>query len=180
MPRLPEPDEAKLSLEQRQIYDGIKRVRGQVRGPFAVWLRNAELAEHTLALQDLFASRVQLERRLVQLMILVSARLATAQFAWFVHAPHALKLGISPDIVEAIRERRTPTFAREDERLVYDITTELNTTHSLCEANFNRGMAMFGEQRMVELVSAIGFYAMVGMTLNAFDVAVPGEVKPLV
>ena len=108
MPRLPELDETKLSPDQRKIYDEIKRVRGQVRGPFAVWLRNPELAEYTLKLQDLFASRVQLERRLVQLMILISARLATAQFAWFIHAPHALKLGISPDIVEAIRERRTP------------------------------------------------------------------------
>lgn len=179
MPRLPELDEAKFSPAQQKIYDEIKRVRGQVRGPFAVWLRNAELAECALKLQDLFASRVQLERRLVQLMILVSARFASAQFAWHVHAPHALKLGISPNIVEAIRERRTPTFTREDERLVYDITTELNTTRALCEANFNRGMALFGEPQMVELVSAIGFYAMVGMTLNAFDVAVPGEKKAL-
>jgi 4-carboxymuconolactone decarboxylase len=177
MPRLPEIDEAKLSPDQRRLYDEIKRVRGQVRGPFAVWLRNAELAEHTLALQDLFASRVQLERRLVQLMILVAARFANAQFAWHIHEPHALKLGISPEIVEAIRERRTPTFTRDDERLVYDITTELNTTHSLSEANFTRGMAMFGEQKMVELVSAVGFYSMVAMTLNAFHVQVPGDKK---
>ena len=179
MPRLPELEEAKLSTDQRKIYDEIKSVRGQVRGPFAVWLRNPELAEYTLKLQDLFASRVQLERRLVQLMILISARLATAQFAWFVHAPHALKAGISPNIVEAIRERRTPNFTCDDERLVYDITMELNTTRSLSESNFNRGVAMFGEQQMVELVSAIGFYAMVGMTLNAFDVAVPGDKKAL-
>ena len=179
MPRLPEIDEAKLSPDQRRLYDEIKRVRGQVRGPFAVWLRNPELAEYTLKLQDMFASRVKLERRLVQLMILVSARLATAQFAWFVHEPHALKLGISPDIVEAIRERRTPNFVLDDERLVYDITMELNTTRSLSELNYKRGMAMFSEQELVELVSAIGFYAMVAMTLNAFDVLVPGEKKPL-
>ncbi len=112
-------------------------------------------------------------------MILVSARHSTAQFAWFIHAPHALKLGISPDIVEAIRERRTPTFTRDDERLVYNITMELNTTHRLSEVNFTRGMALFGEQKMVELVSAVGFYSMVAMTLNAFDVSVPGEKQPL-
>jgi 4-carboxymuconolactone decarboxylase len=179
MPRLPELAETKLSPDQRKIYNEIKRVRGQVRGPFAVWLRNPELAEYTLKLQDMFASRVQLERRLVQLMILVSARLATAQFAWFVHEPHALKLGISPDIVEAIRERRTPNFVRDDERLVYDITMELNTTGSLSEINYNRGIAVFGEQKMVELVSAVGFYAVVATTLNAFDVPVPVEKKPL-
>ncbi len=179
MGRLPEINEATLSSDQRQIYDEIKRVRGQVRGPFAIWLRNPELGESTLKLQDMFASRVKLERRLVQLMILVSARLATAQFAWFVHEPHALKLGISADIIEAIRERRTPNFTREDERLVYDITLELNITRSLSEASYRRGIAMLGEQAMVELVSAVGFYVMVAMTLNAFDVPVPGDKKPL-
>ena len=179
MARLPEIDEKKLTTEQRETYNRIKSVRGQVRGPFAVWLRNAELAKHTLELQDLFASRVKLDRRLVQLMILVSARLASAQFAWFVHEPHAREQGISSEIIEAIRARRTPVFAREDERLVYDITVELNTTRTLSEASFHRGIKLFGEQRFVELISSVGFYAMVAMTLNAFDVPAPGGKKPL-
>jgi 4-carboxymuconolactone decarboxylase len=179
MGRLPDMDEAKLSSEQLQIYDQIMAARGHVRGPFGVWLRNAELCENALKLQEMFASRVKLERRLVQLMILVAARLATAQYAWFIHEPHALKAGISPGIVEAIRERRTPEFSREDERLVYDITMELNATRSLSETNYRRGMAMLGEQAMVELVSAIGFYVMVAMTLNAFAVSVPAGKQPL-
>jgi 4-carboxymuconolactone decarboxylase len=174
MSRLPEIDPDKLSPEQRSIYDGIMRARGHMRGPFAVWLRNAELCENTLKLQEMFASRVKLERRLLELMILVAARLASAQYAWFIHEPHALKFGISPEIVQAIRERRAPEFTRDDERLVFDVTTELNATRALSEATYNRGLAMFGEQVLVELVSAIGFYSMVAMTLNAFAVAVPG------
>ncbi|MBM2806426.1 MAG: Cation/multidrug efflux pump [Deltaproteobacteria bacterium] len=179
MGRLPELDENTLSAEQRKIYDDITSVRGQVRGPFAVWLRNAELAEGALKLQDLFAARAKLERRLVQLMILAAARCANAQYAWHIHEPHALQHGIAADIIDAIRERRTPDFTREDERLVYDITVELNTTHTLSPGTFKRGMAMFDEQRMVELVSGIGFYSMVAMTLNAFDVTVPDGRKPL-
>lgn len=178
MSRLPEINESQLNSEQKKVYEEIKRLRGQVRGPFAIWLRNAELCESALKLQDLFASRVKLQRRLIQLMILISARLATAQFAWFVHEPHALTSGISREIIEAIRERRTPEFNREDERVVYDITLELNTTRSLSELTYNRGLSMFGEQAMVELISAIGFYAMVAMTLNAFEVPVPGDKKP--
>lgn len=180
MARLPEIDEERLTGEQKEIYNRIKRVRGQVRGPFAVWLRNAELANHTLELQDLFASRVKLDRRLVQLMILVSARLSSAQFAWSVHEPHAREHGISSEIIEAVRERRTPLFAREDERFVYDITIELNTTLTVSDLTFRRGLDLFGEQKLVELVSSIGFYAMVAMTLNAFEVPVPGGKKPLV
>ena len=180
MGRLPDIDEGKLSSDQRRIYDELKRARGHVRGPFAVWLRNAELCENTRKLQEMFASRVKLERRLLELMILVSARLATAHYAWFIHEPHALKFGIAPDIIQAIRERRTPEFTREDERLVYDIAVELNTTRSLSETNYQQGVAMFGEQVMVELVSAIGFYAMVAMTLNAFAVSVPEGKQSLV
>ena len=63
MGRLPDIDEAKLSSEQRRIYEQIMRARGHMRGPFAVWLRNAELCENTLKLQEMFASRVKLERR---------------------------------------------------------------------------------------------------------------------
>lgn len=179
MPRLPELDESNLSVEQQKIYDEIKRVRGRVRGPFAVWLRNAELADGALKLQDMFAARVKLERRLVQLMILVAARFASAQYAWYIHEPHALHFGIARDVIDAIQERRTPNFTKEDERLVYDITIELNTTHGLSEATFRRGMALFGEQQMVELVSGVGFYSMVAMTLNAFNVEVPTGEKPL-
>ena len=179
MGRLPEIDKTNLTPEQRAIYDRMVRERGHMRGPFAVWLRNAELCENTIKLQEMFASRVKLERRLLELMILVAARLAAAQYAWFIHEPHALKFGISPDIIQAIRQRRTPDFAREDERLVYDLTIELNTTHRLSDASYQRGIASFGEQVMVELVSAIGFYAMVAMTLNAFAVSVPGGKEPL-
>src|SRR5262245_20915613 len=179
MGRLPDIDEANLSAEQRKIYDQIMRARGHMRGPFAVWLRNAELCENTLKLQEMFASRVNFERRLLELMILVSARLATAQYAWFIHEPHALKFGISPEVVQAIRERCTPSFSREDERLVYEITTELNSTRKLSAATYQRGFAMFGEQIMVELISAIGFYVMVAMTLNAFEVAVPSGKEAL-
>jgi 4-carboxymuconolactone decarboxylase len=58
------------------------------------------------------------------------------------------------------------------------MTIELNTAKTVGEANFRRGLELFGEQKLVELVSAIGFYAMVAMTLNAFDVPVPDGKKP--
>ena len=179
MSRLADIDPSQLSPEQRALYDRLMRERGHMRGPFAVWLRNAELCENALKLQEMFASRVKLERRLLELMILVAARLSNAQYAWFIHEPHALKFGIAPDVVQSIRERRTPVFTRDDERLVYDMTTELNETRTLSDETYGRGMALFGEQPMVELVSAIGFYAMVAMTLNAFTVSVPGGKEPL-
>ena len=52
-------------------------------------------------------------------------------------------------------------------------------TRSLSEANFRRGIDIFGEQVMVELVAGVGFYGMVAMTLNVFAVPAFGGKKPL-
>ncbi len=179
MPRLPPVDPATFSPEKRAAYDEILRVRGQVRGPFAIWLTSPELCERALSLQDWFPKRAKLDRRLLELMILVLARQATAQFAWFVHEPHAARLGIRPDIIEAIRERKAPAFDRDDERLVYDITLELDATRTLSQPTYDRGIGLIGAEAMVELVSAVGFYVMVAMTLNTFQAPVPGGKLPL-
>ena len=90
MSRLPDIDEAKLSPEQQQIYQAIMRSRGHMRGPFAVWLRNAELCENTLKLQEMFASRVKLERRLLKMMILVTASSAYRAVRLVHTEPHGL------------------------------------------------------------------------------------------
>ena len=179
MPRLPTVDRDTLPPEQQAAYDEILRVRGQVRGPFAIWLTSPELCQHALALQDWFPKHAKLDRRLLELMILVMARAATAQFAWFVHEPHALRLGVSQAVIEAIRERRTPDFDKQDERLVYDISHELDATKTLSQATYDRGISLLGAEAMVELVSAVGFYVMVAMTLNTFQAPVPGGKVPL-
>ena len=59
------------------------------------------------------------------------------------------------------------------------LPSELNATRSLSEANYRRCIALLGEQAIVELISVVGFYVMVAMMLNAFDVPVPGGKKPL-
>jgi hypothetical protein len=80
--------------------------------------------------------------------------LASTQFAGLSTEPHALKLGISPDIIDAIRHRRAPSFTREDKRLVNNVTLEQNTSRNLAEETFKRGMETFSEQRIVEFVAA--------------------------
>lgn len=119
MARLSQIDEQKLSSEQRDVYVRIKRLRGQMRGPLAVLLRNPVLAEYTLNLQDLFASRVTLERARVGNDPGVGALCLGA--VCLVRSRTACAHGISPEVIEAIRERRAPNFRHEDERFVSSI-----------------------------------------------------------
>lgn len=179
MPRLPAIVRENLSPEQQRVHDRVRETRGQVRGPFEIWLNVPELAEQCLDIQHRLNHDARLDQRLMQLMILIMARRSSAQFAWYAHARRAVELGISAHVIEAIRTRNDPAFDRADEKLVHDIVMELDATRHLSDASYRRALAALGQERLVELVTAVGFYVMVAMTLNVFDAPVPGGARPL-
>ena len=100
---------------------------------------------------NVLRSHGTLDRRLFELMILVVARQWSAQYEWFVHERAARQAGVSDAVIEAIRTRRTPRFDRDDERLIYDIVTELSTTKTLGQASYDGLVASFGLERTIEL-----------------------------
>jgi 4-carboxymuconolactone decarboxylase len=102
-------------------------------------------------------------------MVLVIVRPWNAEYAWGAHARQALEEGIAPAVVEAIRTNRVPAFERADEQLIYDIFAELNATRALGEATYARGLALFGLDLMIELITTAGLYTMIGMMLAVFD-----------
>lgn len=181
MSRLSDLNPADLDQSQQRALDKLRTVisHNGLGGPFSVWIRMPGIGP---AIIDLFvAHREQgkLEKRLFELMTLVVIRRWSAQFAWWAHGPRAQQLGISPEIVEAIRSRRSPTITREDEKLVYDVTSEIMDKHGLSEATHARAKALLGEAVLTELIFAIGFYNMVGITLSSFDIPTPDGTKPL-
>jgi 4-carboxymuconolactone decarboxylase len=179
MSRLPAINTDELNDDQKRMFDEILRVRGQVRGPFAIWLNSPVLGDLALQTQDWFQKKSQLSSRLVELAILIMARKATAQFAWAVHEKRGLENGLSKDVVEAIKNRVTPDFEQDDERLTYDIACELFETRTLSPNSYARAQAFFGVPSLVELVSLIGFYVMVAMVLNTFDADPPQDKRLL-
>jgi 4-carboxymuconolactone decarboxylase len=95
---------------------------------------------------------------------------ATVKYAWSVHEPLARLVGLSADVIDAIRARGQPNFTRDDERQVYDLVTELLTTKTASAATFDRATAALGREGVIEAVSCAGFYSMVGLVLNTFDI----------
>ena len=112
-------------------------------------------------------------------MTIVVARHWGAQYEWFVHADHGRKAGLSDDVIEAIRTNRKPAFSKDDERLVYDVVSELNESKHLSDASYKRALDFFGLDLLVELITATGFYTLVAMMLNAFQVDTPDGSRPL-
>ena len=179
MSRLPPLATETLSPEQKRVHDQIAGKRKTVRGPFPMWLRNPRLAEHANQFGIALRDHSTIGRRIFELCVITVCRAWSVQYAWSSHAPQAELQGISPEIVEAIRQNRAPDFKKADERLAYEITTEIMAAKELSQAGYDKAIAQFGEQGTVELISTIGYYAMVGIFLKSFDVRPPDGSTPL-
>jgi 4-carboxymuconolactone decarboxylase len=90
----------------------------------------------------------------------------------------AIHHGVSESVIDALGDGRTPEFERDDERIVYTVTTQLLTSHRVDDDTFAAGKQLLGERGLVELASTIGFYCLISMTLNLFEVALPRGEAP--
>ncbi|MDA1326341.1 MAG: carboxymuconolactone decarboxylase family protein [Proteobacteria bacterium] len=172
----------RMTPEQRRLNDEIAGSRGggTAKGPFALWLRTPELAAHANAFGSYLRHGTSVPQRLVELAVLIIARTYTAQYEWHAHAAHADKVGLAPDLVDAIRTRSVPVIVEEDEKIVHAVTTELTAGRKLSDATYQQAVTILGEQTVLDLVTIIGFYTMVAIVLVGFDVDIPdGGAKPL-
>jgi 4-carboxymuconolactone decarboxylase len=180
MARIDDINREKLSPRQQQLHDDFLRSRPRktLTGPFAVLIHTPDIAEPADHLVNYYRANPKLGRRLIELIILLMVRDATAQYAWSVHEPHALEHGLTQDVIDAIRARKRPNFKRDDEALIYEVVTELLASKTVGAATFERGKSAFGIDGMIEAVTCAGLYGMIGFVLNVFDIP-PQPGRPL-
>src|ERR1700731_908807 len=107
--RMPEIPADKMTEAQKKAAEEFVAGRGTpVVGPFIPLLRSPEVMLRAKAMGDYLRFRSVLPPRLSEFAILITARQWTQQFEWGVHAPIAVKAGVSPEIVNAIAEGTRP------------------------------------------------------------------------
>lgn len=184
MSRLERKKYAELTDAQREAFDEVvanrpvRPVDGHIGGPFDVWIRSPELGHRLVGLGGFFRFRTTVERRYIELAILVTGRFWQAQFEWWAHEPMARDAGVPEAVITAIRSGQTPTLTDPGDLAAYALATEIHNDRRLSEATFNAAKAQFGETGVVELIALCGFYGLVSMTLNGFEVELPEGAKP--
>lgn len=178
--RHPILDETALTAEQQTTYDAIAGgKRGLVQGPLRVWLQSPQLADRAQSLGAFCRYETQLPPRVSELAILVTGAFWTSGFEWAVHAPIALQEGLAAHIIEDIRCRKTPTFTASDEAAIYAFADELHKNHEISDTTYAAVVSHYGVQGTVELVGILGYYTLISMTINAFNVPLPdGQADP--
>ena len=170
MARLKEPSRAEMAGEQRRIAEKVSASFGGLAGPYAVWIREPELAERLFDVVDYLRTRAPLPARLRLLATLLAVRHWRAAYAWSVNAPLALKAGLPARAIQAIEKGQTPRFDDATEHAVYVLATELLETRALSDASYQKAVGAIGERFVWEVAIVLGYFSTVSLTVNAFDV----------
>lgn len=178
--RLPILDPATLDDAQRKARDAaIAGKRGRMPPPAEMWLYSPELANRAQALGEFIRFDTSLGAAMAELAILVTARHWSSQYEWYAHKRLALQAGLDPAIIDAIRDRRVPAFTDAGAKAIYDYAGALHR-NAVTQALHDAMVAAWGPKGVVEVVGICGYYTLVSMTLNAFEVPLPeGEAPEL-
>ncbi|MCX7313030.1 MAG: hypothetical protein WCG92_08150 [Hyphomicrobiales bacterium] len=168
----------KLSPEHKALYETVRSNRPKLAGPFSVLMHNPALAGPVNQVVDAVRKDGKLEKRLYELIVLITVRHAEAGYAWAVHDPLGRKAGLSDEVVDALLAKRKPTFVKADEQALYNAITELLERNKISDGTYQTLVKTIGFDSALEAVTCAGLYCMIGNVINAFEVPTPNGEKP--
>jgi 4-carboxymuconolactone decarboxylase len=102
-----------------------------------------------------------------------------AQYAVCAHERIARREGLDEHLIESLKADVRPDFENPTDALIYDFAREVIDKQRVSERLYNEAVALLGEAGIVDLVILLGYYTMVSMILNVFEVPLPtGESSP--
>lgn len=178
MSRLYPPAPETYTDEQKQVHESISSgPRGGVRGPLGIWLWRPELAKHAQALGRYCRYDSSLDPKLSELTILVTGRFWLSEYEWQQHKPFAIEAGLSEDVIESLRVGETPKTEDAEIQIVYEFASELLASKQVSQPVYERAVNLLGRETVVDLVGVLGYYTLISMTINVFEVEPPGPVE---
>ena len=176
MARLPALDIDQLTDQQRAVLDAINAgPRGGadpnigLRGPFSVWVRSPTIGMPAQQLGTAARFDTSLSDQVREVAICVVGAFYRAKFEFAMHGPMAVAAGVDAAAVETIRRRGTPSLPA-DQAAGHDLAVQLVRDHRIDDATYRTAVDLLGENGVIELVTIIGYYCLVSLVLNAFEV----------
>ena len=161
----------KMSPEQQEGYKSMIEARGRLPGPTKIWVHNPKLAKvagpfgaHFQAGQYSLTER----EREIAVCIILSAYRSTYPTA--AHERAAKAAGIPGDKVEAMLSGLTTSFTDKREQVVYEMAICLANARWVSKGLYDRAVEALGHVGITDVITLMGFYASVGMTLAFYDV----------
>ena len=179
--RLPLPKREDLDEVGRRAYDRAntpgKTIVG-LRGPAGIHLYSTRTVEAHNAINRYLRHEAGFDPKVREVAILTVAREMDSRFEWAAHEPEALKVGVAPEVVDAIKYRKSTQGLSELDAAIIEFGRQAVGEHKVTSEAFVRLKALFKPSQLVDLVLLMGNYAGTAVLLAAFDMQVAAG-KPL-
>ena len=170
----PITNKQQVAAKDHTIVDGIVASRGALQGPFTMFLHCPELAGRLAHLGAFVRFEGSLDMRVRVLAAMTVARELEAVYVWGAQTGGARRLDVPESTIAAIRENHSRGVPPEDAQVI-EFTRTLMRRHRIDDATANALRQRFGDDGFIQLTGAIGYYAMLAMTVNACELeAAPG------
>jgi len=180
--RLPLPKRDDLDEAGRKAYDRGTTPGATIaglQGPSGIQLFSPKTAEHAAALNRYLRYEAGFTPHVREVAILTTAREMDSQFEWVAHESEALKAGVPQGTIDIIKYRRSTEGADATDALIVELGRQLWRDHKVKSETFAKLLAIFGPNKLVELVMLMGNYAGTAALLAAVDMQLHAGNKPL-
>jgi 4-carboxymuconolactone decarboxylase len=169
MARLPPiTSKDQVAAKDQPVFDSIVASRGAVQGPFTMFLHSPELAARVAHLGAYVRFEGSLDMRVRVLAAMTVAREFEAVYVWGAQTGGARRLGVPEETITAIRDNHSRGIPPDDAEIV-EFTRALLRRHRVDEASFKKIQNRFGNDGLIQLTGAIGYYGLLAMTVNACE-----------
>ena len=164
----PITSKTQVPAKDQPIVDDIVKSRGALQGPFTMFLHSPEIAGRVAHLGSFVRFEGSLDMRVRVLAAMTVAREFDALYVWGAQTGSARKQGVPESTITAIREKHSRGIPPEDAQIV-ELTRQLIHKHRVDDATFKAIQQRFGNDGLIQLTGAIGYYTLLAMTVNACE-----------
>ena len=159
MPRISRLNRSEVSPELRGIYDRYLQQRGNVPYFFRTVAHRPQVFETMIAHMEAVLSSGTLSTRLKELVVVRTSQINCTAYCLASHTAISLKLGWSPEHIEALKDWRGSSLFSEAEKEAINLA-EAMTLRSLeySDEEMARLRRFYSEGEIVELMAAIGLF----------------------
>ena len=160
----------RMTPEQQDAYRSLIETRGRLPGPNKIYVHNPKLAKVMGPLGAYFRTGYSLSEREREIAVcIINSKFQSAD-PTNAHERAGKAAGLPADKVEAILTGLPTAFDDTREQVVYEMAICLANARWVSKGLYDRAVEALGHVGITDVITLMGFYTSVSMTLAFYDV----------
>jgi 4-carboxymuconolactone decarboxylase len=167
-----------VAPEHQHFLDRIVRTRGWLSGLFQVLLHSPDMAERIAHVGDFFLYETIVSQPVKALTGLIAARELDSDYVWNASLALARAAEVDARLMDAIEKGGSISSASPEQKRVLDFCYQLlRGNHHVTDGTYRDVVDHFGVPAAVQISGLLGYFVMMALIANAFEVAPDGDIS---